>query len=92
MLDKDTVAHLASLARIALSPDEQERLVKDLGGILEYVSEISAVVTQDVGPVPGDLRGVMRDDAASEGGKYTADLLANAPETEKGYFKVRSIL
>jgi aspartyl-tRNA(Asn)/glutamyl-tRNA(Gln) amidotransferase subunit C len=52
MLSKDDVTHLADLARIKLSDEEKERYVKDLGGILDYVSEISEVVTDDVGLVP----------------------------------------
>jgi aspartyl-tRNA(Asn)/glutamyl-tRNA(Gln) amidotransferase subunit C len=92
MLSKDDVTHLAELARLALSDEEKERLVKDLGGILEYVSEISGVVTTDTGPVPGDLRNVLRADEATEGGEYSKDILANAPATENGYIKVRRIL
>lgn len=92
MLSKENVTHLAALARIALSDDEKELLAKDLDGVLAYVSEISAVVTKDTGPVPGDLRNVVRADEACEGGAYTKDILENAPEIEGGYVKVRSIL
>lgn len=92
MLHKDDITHLASLARIALSDEEKELLTKDLSRVLEYVSEISEVVTKDTGPVPGDLRNVLRADEACEGGRYTQAILENAPKTQKGYVKVRSIL
>lgn len=92
MISKDDVNHLASLARLALDEEEKERLVKDLAGILSYVSEISEVVTEESGPAPGDLANVMRSDEAVSGGAYSKDILNNAPETERGYLRVRSIL
>ncbi len=92
MLSKDDVTHLAKLARVALVPEEEERLVADLGGILSYVSEVSEVVTADVGPVAGELRNVMRADAAVSGGAHTQAILENAPDTKDGFLKVHSIL
>ncbi len=42
------VAHVARLARLALSPDELARLQADLGRILGYVDELRALDTADV--------------------------------------------
>lgn len=93
MLTKDDIKHLSTLARIAVSEEEEESLAKDLGAVLGYVSEVSAVATKkDAVPSAGDLRNVMReDDDAYSGGEFTDMILKNAPDTEDGYFKVKQI-
>ena len=41
----------------------------------------------------GDLRTVMRsDDEVYQGGEFREAILANAPRTEDGYFKVPKII
>src|SRR4051794_38903227 len=67
-IDRDTVRHLASLARIKLSPKEEQRLERDLKNILAYFEELQEVQTKDR---PLDVRGealrdVFRDDEVSE--------------------------
>lgn len=93
MLTKDDIKHLSTLARIAVSEEEQESLAKDLDAVLGYVSEVAAVATEkDATPRAGDLRNIMReDDEAYPGGEFTGMILKNAPDTEDGYFKVKQI-
>ena len=52
-LDKDALAHLAKLARIALDPAEEERLLKDLGEILEHFKVLGELDLSDVPPMAG---------------------------------------
>lgn len=94
MLKKEDIEHLGTLARIAVSPDEQEGLAKDLDSVLTYVSEISQVTTEeDVIPRVGDVKNIMREDTdVTPGGGFTDVILANAPDTENGYVKVKQIL
>ncbi len=91
MLSNDDIKHLAQLARISLSQEEEQKLMKDLGGILGYVSEIGKVVTEAGEPSAGELRNVMREDESREGGAYTGSILANAPQCEGKYLKVKQI-
>lgn len=94
MLTKEDIENLGVLARIAVSPAEQEGLAKDLDAVLGYVSEVSRVATkEDVIPRVGDIKNVMREDTdVYPGGGFTEMILANAPDTEGGYVKVKQIL
>ena len=89
----DTVRHLATLARIALTEDEIQRLTGELGQIVDSVAKVAEVATPDVPatshPVP--LGTVTRPDVV--GATLTPEqALAGAPEAEAGQFKVTSIL
>lgn len=92
MITKDYVKQLAELARLEISDDEQEELVQDLEAILEYVSEIGAVVTDDIHPEVGTVYNVMRDDVPREDDCDVEAVLCEVPEKEKGFVKVEKIL
>ena len=94
MLSGEDIAKLAALARIALDTDEREPFAKDLDPVLLYVGEVGEVTTgEEVIPVLGDLRNVMREDVnPHEGGSFTKAIMGNAPRSEDGYMKVPPIL
>lgn len=50
-IDRAQVRHVARLARLALSPDEEERLAAQLGHVLEYIERLSAVDVAGVEPL-----------------------------------------
>jgi Asp-tRNA(Asn)/Glu-tRNA(Gln) amidotransferase C subunit len=62
--------------------------------ILAYVGELSSVATEDdIAPRAGDLRNVLRpDETPRAGGEFTQAIIANAPDEEDGYVKVKQIL
>jgi aspartyl-tRNA(Asn)/glutamyl-tRNA(Gln) amidotransferase subunit C len=87
------VAHLAHLARLAVTDDELDRYVGQLSVILESVRTVSEVAAVDIEPtshaVP--LTNVYREDVLTRG--LTRDqALAMAPATEDGRFRVPQIL
>ncbi len=87
------VEHVAALARLALTDDEVEALTRELGVVLEHADELAALDLGDVPPTahPLPLVNVFRDDAA----RPTLDrdeVLAQAPDTEDGRFRVPRIL
>ena len=47
-ITRETVLHVARLARLDLSEDEVEHMKRDLSSILEYVEELSALDTSQV--------------------------------------------
>jgi aspartyl-tRNA(Asn)/glutamyl-tRNA(Gln) amidotransferase subunit C len=49
-LTKEQVLHVAALARLRLTEDEVDRLVTDLGNILNHVDQLSQLDTSDVPP------------------------------------------
>src|SRR5207302_8437292 len=50
-IDRAQVRHVARLARLALSPEEEERFAAQLGHVLEYIERLSAVDVSGVEPL-----------------------------------------
>ena len=101
MLKKEDIEHLATLARVHISDEEKESFATQLDSVLEYVSEISQVATDEaargegLAPIEraGALRNVTRsDDTPNPGGEFTEDFLANAPDHEEQCVKVHKII
>jgi aspartyl-tRNA(Asn)/glutamyl-tRNA(Gln) amidotransferase subunit C len=63
-ISAEQVAHLANLARIALTEEEIEHLTAELGQIMQAVEKVSEVATPDVPPTshPIPMQNVYRDD------------------------------
>jgi aspartyl-tRNA(Asn)/glutamyl-tRNA(Gln) amidotransferase subunit C len=87
------VEHVATLSRLALTDDEIEQLTGELGAILEYAAEVSALDTADVPPTahPLPLVNVFRPDEPRPG-LDRDEVLAEAPAAEDGQFRVPRIL
>ncbi len=93
------VKHIAKLARLGITEQEEEKFQKELSSILDYVGELNKIDTEGVEPMSGgtDLINVFREDEAE---KKTPErkllekekLLVQAPETKDGYVKVKAIL
>lgn len=94
MISLAEVEKLAALARIELSPDEREKLRKDMESILGYVEQVQKVSEAvERGKKADTLRNVMREDRSPhESGIFTETLLGAAPQREGQYVKVKKIL
>lgn len=94
IMSRDEVARIAELARINLNDEQLDRFSADLEVIIESVSSISGVVTdEDVPPTshPLPLTNVYRDDVPET--PLDRDLaLSQAPAQENGQFLVPQIL
>ena len=92
-VDAATVRHIARLARIAVSDAEVAALAPELNNILGWVEQLQEVDVEGVEPmtavIPNTLR--LRDDVVTDGGKRD-DVLANAPETQRGFFVVPKVV
>src|SRR5208337_1245300 len=89
----EQVRHVARLARLEWSPEEEERLRADMDEMLAYVDKLNELDTKDVAPTTqvGEAGMPMRDDEVTN--RPAADaMLANAPSRERGYFKVPKII
>jgi aspartyl-tRNA(Asn)/glutamyl-tRNA(Gln) amidotransferase subunit C len=92
-ISRDEVAHLAKLARLAVTEEELDVFAGQLDQILDSVAKVSEVAGEDVPPtshaVP--LTNVFREDVVRQG--LTQQLaLAGAPASEEGRFRVPRIL
>lgn len=92
-LTPDEVRHIAHLARLGLTDEDVAKFRDQLSGILDYFEELRQVDTEGVPPTAYafDLHNVMRDDEPTPPAD-PADILANAPQREGEYFRVRAIL
>ncbi len=89
MLSKKDLEKLAQLARMDLKSAEEEKLLKDLGKILDYFEELKEVDTENVEPLTGgtELQNALRDDD----GDLVLDkgaALEAFPEKSGGFLKV----
>jgi aspartyl-tRNA(Asn)/glutamyl-tRNA(Gln) amidotransferase subunit C len=94
-MDLAQIRHVAELAELKLSPDEEQKMAAEVGRIVAYVAELDAIDTSDVPPtahVGHDLSG------ARSGEHWRADelvpclshedALAAAPRAEHEGFAV----
>ena len=88
-IDKKELDHLAKLARLSLDPAEEEKLLKDLGAILDHFKELQALDTSAIPPMTGgtDLRSVFRTDDERESTNRGSGTDA-FPEKERGFLKI----
>lgn len=93
MISIAEVEHVAHLARLALSPEEQQRFTEQLNAILAYMDQLNDVPTDDVEPTSHvlDLINVFRDDTARQL-ISVEEALQNAPESTHQYFVVPRIV
>jgi aspartyl-tRNA(Asn)/glutamyl-tRNA(Gln) amidotransferase subunit C len=92
-ITKQEVEHVAKLARLELSGQEQENLTDQLSNILTYVEKLNKLDTKGVEPTAHvlDIKNVMRDDAPEK--SLTQErALANAPEKAAGHYRVPIII
>lgn len=87
------VQHIAELARLNVSAEEEARLAGELNSILEFVGQLGQVDTAGVEPLAhptGDGQ-LARQDEAHPSGLNIDDLLASAPAREGRCVKVRAV-
>ena len=93
-LDKATVKHIATLARIRLAESELEPLAGELSHILDWVEQLNEVDTTEVAPMASVAASglPMREDRVTDGDCRTA-ILGNAPGgAARGFFVVPKVV
>ena len=89
----EQVRHVARLARLELSPADEDRLRADLDEMLAYVDKLNELDTKNIPPTTqvGEAGTPMRDDEVTNRPDAEA-MLANAPSRDRNYFKVPKII
>jgi aspartyl-tRNA(Asn)/glutamyl-tRNA(Gln) amidotransferase subunit C len=93
MIDRETVKHVAKLARLGMTEEEVDVFARQLSVILENIAKLQDVDVSGVSPTAhaSRLSNIMRPDIAQP--SYPPEvLLANAPEQEDNCLKVRAVL
>ncbi|MBV9313781.1 MAG: Asp-tRNA(Asn)/Glu-tRNA(Gln) amidotransferase subunit GatC [Pseudonocardia sp.] len=93
VISRDEVAHLARLARLAVTEAELDVFAGQLGVILGAVARISEVAADDIPPTSHAVprSNVFRRDELRPGLEQQ-QALAGAPAAEEGRFRVPRIL
>ncbi|HEX3264907.1 MAG TPA: Asp-tRNA(Asn)/Glu-tRNA(Gln) amidotransferase subunit GatC [Candidatus Limnocylindrales bacterium] len=92
-LTRSDVEHVAFLARLALAPDELDRLEGQLNHILDQYAKLSELDTSAIAPTAQtiELENILREDVAAPSLPVEA-VLRNAPATEGDFVVVPPIL
>ncbi len=88
----EEIEKLGFLARIQVSPADQEVFAGDMDNILTFLKQIEEVDVSNVSPVQRFKNVTREDENPYPRGQYTEALLAEAPETLDGFIKVNKIL
>lgn len=92
-LDRETVEHIAELAKLKLTEDEINLYAEQLSAILDYAESLQEIDTSAIPPTASvlPLRNVMRPDEAQPS-LPRAEALANTADQADGQFRVDAIL
>ncbi len=93
-IDLERVRHVAQLAELSLSAEEERRLASEIGRIVAFFAELDAIDTAGVPPT-AHVAGIepvrseegWREDVVHEGLTHD-EALAGAPHVEHGGFAV----
>jgi aspartyl-tRNA(Asn)/glutamyl-tRNA(Gln) amidotransferase subunit C len=83
------VRHIARLARLHLTPDEEARFRTQLSAILEYATRLRTIDTSAIPPTSSVLpfdAPLRRDQAQTS--EAASRITANAPEATEGMFRI----
>jgi aspartyl-tRNA(Asn)/glutamyl-tRNA(Gln) amidotransferase subunit C len=93
-MDRSQIRHVAALAELSLTPEEEARLTDEVGRIVAYFAELDAIDTADVPPTAnvastllGDRGAWLRPDEPRPGLGHD-EALAGAPRVAHGGFVV----
>ena len=93
MIDREQVKKVAHLARLDITPEEEEQFTTQLNSILDYFEQLSELDTADVPPTTRaiELSNITRPDRLKPFPDKEA-LIKAAPEPEGEYFRVPKIM
>ena len=92
-IDKDTVKHIAKLARISLDEKKINSLSEDLSSIMKFVEKLNELNTEKTVPLTSIINASLRTrkDEVSDG-KIKDQILKNSPEKNDEFFVVPKVI
>lgn len=93
-VNQDTISHLAELSNFALPDSEKDRLVSDIKGIVNYISQLDELDTSNVEPTYQvfEMENVWREDEILPQEADREALLGLAKEVKDNQIKVPKVL
>jgi aspartyl-tRNA(Asn)/glutamyl-tRNA(Gln) amidotransferase subunit C len=92
MITLDEMKNLAMLARIGMSDDELLAMAHEFDSILGYVDQINNVQVSDIADEQLQKNITHSDSDAYASGTYSEKMIAGAPDSLDGFYKVPKIL
>ena len=92
-IDKDTVKHIAKLARISLDEKKINSLSKDLSSIIEFIEKLNELNTKQTAPLTSIINASLqsrKDEVLDE--KIRDQILKNSPEKNEEFFVVPKVI
>lgn len=101
--EKDVI-YVADLANLELTDQERQRMVKDLDSILTYIARLNELDTSTVPPMTQVFSGTSAVTESTQGRDHSwredelrpclphDEALANAPVSDKEFFKVPKVI
>ena len=92
-MDKETVATISYLSRLAFDKENEEKITKDLENIIEFVDQLDGVDTSDIKPLKSPLEKTAKtrkDEITAKNRKE--QFLKNAPDANEDYFLVPRVV
>jgi len=92
-ISNNDVQHVARLARLNLTAEEEQLLTGQLNAILKYAEKLNELDTDNIEPTTHVLHvsNVMREDEV-QGSLPIEKVMHNAPDEEDGQFKVPAVM
>ncbi len=92
-ITKEEVKRVATLARLELSPEEEDLLTHQLDKIFQYMEKLEQLDTTTVEPLTqvGEITNAFREDRVVNR-PATDSLLSNAPARKQNFIKVPKII
>jgi aspartyl-tRNA(Asn)/glutamyl-tRNA(Gln) amidotransferase subunit C len=92
-IDEETVDKIAHLARLELSGDEKQEMIKDMSKILDFMAKLNEINTSGIEPLvymTGEVN-VLREDVVIQQITHQ-EALKNAPRHDDNYFLVAKVI
>jgi aspartyl-tRNA(Asn)/glutamyl-tRNA(Gln) amidotransferase subunit C len=92
-IDEESVDKIAHLARLELTGDEKQEMIKDMNKILDFMAKLNEINTTGIEPLiyMTDEVNVLREDVVKHEVTHQEALL-NAPKHDDDFFLVPKVI
>ena len=92
-MDKKTVTTISYLSRLKIDDQKEEKIINDLGNIIEFVDQLNEVDTTEITPLtnPLEKKAKTRKDIVTAK-NLKKELLEVAPSANEDYFLVPRVV
>ena len=92
-MDKKTVTTISYLSRLKIDDKKEEKIIKDLDNIIEFVDQLDDIDTSNIEPLTNPLEKTAKTRADEVTAKNLKDeLLEIAPSSNEDYFLVPRVV